>query len=253
MTSLLPGPVFPHRQATFVQVFQHPLLGETLASRDRKPPRALQPVSNWIPNAQPMLQDRPQADPAQTKTLDHHSTMQNLANPQPLHLGSTDYRRVDVECLTRKSSPRWTRLLCADFEPYVEQHNRGRGREPSCLEGARTLLRQQRQPLPGHQAYRPIGILTPTPLPGPSTAAAGPTATFPGEILEEIVTVRVYNWTCHKCQRTFHHRDRPTLLHNVEEHQVQRHGENVERLCQLQNLQRQVGRIARDLNRRYGS
>ncbi|SRR6266851_4218026 len=128
MTCLLPGPVFPHQQATFAQVFQLPLLEETLPSRDHKPPRALQQASIWILNAQPMLQDRPQADPAQVRTLDHHSITQNLANPQPLHLASTGYRQVDVECLTRKSSPRWTRLLCVDFEPYVDQHNRGRNR-----------------------------------------------------------------------------------------------------------------------------
>ncbi len=89
MTCLLPGLVFPHREAAFVQVFQRPPLGGMLPSRDRKPPRALQLVSNWIPNAQPMLQDRLQADPAQTRIRDHHSTMQNLANPQPLHLAST--------------------------------------------------------------------------------------------------------------------------------------------------------------------
>ena len=89
MTCLLPGPVFPHQQATFAQVFQLPLLGGTLPSPDRKPPRALQQASIWILNAQPMLQDRPQADLAQARILDHHSTMQNLANPQPLHLAST--------------------------------------------------------------------------------------------------------------------------------------------------------------------
>ena len=78
-------------------------------------------------------------------------------------------------------------------------------------------------------------------------------SSVPGEIVEETVTVKCYSWTCHKCQRRFRHRDRATLLHNVEEHQIQQHGENAERRCQLQNLQKQVGKIARDLNRRYGS
>ena len=147
MTCLLPGPVFPHRQATFVQVFQRPLLAGMLPSRDRKPPRALQQGSIWILNAQPMLQDRLQADLAQTRTLDPHSIMRNSANPQRLRLASTGYRRVDVECLTRESSSRWTWLLCTDFEPYVDQHNRGHSCEPSCLEGGRRVLRQHRQPL----------------------------------------------------------------------------------------------------------
>ncbi len=160
---------------------------------------------------------------------------------------------MDVECLTRKSSPRWTRLLCADFEPYVDQHNRGHSCEPSCLEQARTLLRQQPQPLPGHQANSPIDILTPHPPTGPSTPASSSVAIALGEIQEETVTVTVYSWRCDKCQRTLHHRDRGTLEHNIEEHRVERHGEEAERRCQLQNIQKEVGRISRHLNRRYGS
>jgi hypothetical protein len=93
--------------------------------------------------------------------------------------------------------------------------------------------------------------LTPYPLEGPS-AASNPAAGALVEILEETIAVKVYSWRCDKCQRTLHHRDRRTLEHNIEEHQVQRHGENVERRRQLQDIQKQVIRISRTLNRRFG-
>ncbi len=158
---------------------------------------------------------------------------------------------MDVECLTRKSSPRWTRLRCADFEPYVDQHNRGRSCEPSCLEGGRTLLRHQRQPLAGHQAYRPIGILTSHP-PGAFEASSNLVASALSEILEETVTVRVYSWRCDKCQRTLHHRDRRTLEHSIEEHRLQRHGLEADKRKGLNEAKKLLAKLQQRLNRRYG-
>jgi len=105
-------------------------------------------------------------------------------------------------------------------------------------------------PLP--DPNRPIGNLTPTPPTGPSTSDANPAANILGEILEKTVTKTIYSWTCNKCRRTLHHRDRGTLEHNLAEHLEQRHSIEAERRCQLSDIQKLVRKVERSLNRRFG-
>jgi len=71
------------------------------------------------------------------------------------------------------------------------------------------------------------------------------------EIAEESILVKSYSATC-ACGRVFSHRDRRTLEHNVDEHLVRYHGANAEYRAKLEHVKKEIGRIKKDLNRRFG-
>ena len=85
------------------------------------------------------------------------------------------------------------------------------------------------------QAYRPRGI---------------PLMDF--QIREETRTVKTYSWDCERCGRRLVHIHRRTLQHNIEEHVAQRHGEKAEQAIEMRDVLKEIGRIRRHLNRRYG-
>jgi hypothetical protein len=71
------------------------------------------------------------------------------------------------------------------------------------------------------------------------------------EIAEESILVKSYRVTC-LCGRLLSHRDRRTLEHNVDEHLVRYHGANAEYRAKLEYVKKEIGRIRKQLNRRYG-
>jgi hypothetical protein len=90
---------------------------------------------------------------------------------------------------------------------------------------------------------RPTGSLAPAPLEGP-----------PGSfrISEEVVTVRRYTTACDMCQRRFSHRDRATLESNIIQHFRRWHGVEAEKRDEMERIGKEIARINKSLNQRYG-
>ncbi len=69
---------------------------------------------------------------------------------------------------------------------------------------------------------------------------------------EQQVTVTTYTWACPKCGLKLRHFSKRTLFSNGERHLQAQHGEEAEKRRKLEYVQKEIGRIRKQLNRRYG-
>ena len=88
----------------------------------------------------------------------------------------------------------------------------------------------------------PVGFFTHPPTRGGTSL----------QIVEETISVRRYTAHCELHQQTFHHRDRKTLEHNINQHLVRYHGADMECRLRKQEIVKQLHEIQKRLNAQYG-